>query len=415
MKKLIAVVLAALMLLASVAMAESGTMSLIELSNLNVAGMDLQGFEAKVAMGDGSAQAEIVGNGESLLTLIAQLADGKMVLGGDLANTYAVDLAAQGMPAEAMDVLPQLFNLGVLLKDFTLPAYPGIDLPMLPIATLLGSVGGTATEDGGVRLDISSEQVMGALDMIMSLAESNAGSLSGQMDQVKQAVNSLKESGVSVELSVQAKDSADASDVDVFIIPVEQEGAWDTHIARLHLTSKANVDILTVYLNMDNTENQMAIIELDSDPAAPSLTLTANLADTVDFVFALTNDDGIQNCVLSADASGNGATLRLSYGPQDGRDLVELNLAVPQTGEFNFRLLTAADTEGNREGELLIDAAGIQISGTVRSIVEADVTVPVLDASNAIDLTADGAADQLQSDLSQAVNGVVGYLSNIAA
>ena len=414
MKKMIAVVLAALMLLTSFAVAESGTMTLIELSNINIAGIaDLAGLEVKLATGNGKAQAEFVGDGQSLMAVSAQLVDGQLLIGGEgVANTYAVDLSQANLPAEAMDVLPQLFDIGLLLKDFVLPPFPGVNIPMLPIATLLGSAGASPTEDGGMRLDISSEQLMSLLDMGISMAQMYGGSASAQIDQVKQLVDQLKQSGTSADLTIIAKDEADASTVDLYIIPVQDGNASDTYIARLNLQSQVNLDTLTVYLNQ-GSEVALGTAVLESDPAAPALSLNINVMDQASFTFALTADSGLQDVTFAVDAQGTNVTLRLTYGPQDGRDIVEFAAMIPSVGDVICRLITTADAVGTREGDLLISAGGIEITGNVKTTVAADVSVAPLDGANAIDLLADGAVDQLGNDLSAAAGGLIGYISSL--
>ena len=413
MKKILAVILA--LLLFSAALAESpAQMRVLQLDNIEINGATLAGLEARLAAGaqDGAAtlHMDVYGNGQSLLNLTAQYAGGRLLVGGgSLSRTYALSLTSMQIPAQAIDSIDMIFAALPELGNFELPAFNGMELPMVRFGELVRSaLGGTDGTDGAVTARIPSATLMALLDVLVQYG----GSYGLPVDQVAPMLNELKSSGMGLDLVITGRDDAQESRVEIEFVPVNNGVAADAAIARVKLLSRENSMSAMVYAASEGEETRQGGAVIESDPEGRAFSVYVD-AMGVSFQFHLYPRDGLQVTAVRVDGMGKGVGVQLRYGAQDGADLVEFTVAMPQSPDVFFQSRTAADAAGNRQGDLAFRLTGLadarahaRMSGT------AAVSAP-LDGTNAVDLAEYGASDQLSGDLERALQDMMNWVGRM--
>ena len=189
MKKLIALLISALMILSMTAIAETAedTALIARISNIaldiNANGeeqaVNLDGFEAYLSL-DTADGVSLIGqafNGDDPLALaVLKVADGQVqVVIGGVDKTYVIDVEQlkgadlNSMGQEMRAALPGLVNMQI-------PMIPAISLPKLSISPILGMFG-TQEADGSVSFSVPSEMVDTLLDQVLDIAK---GSMTSQ-------------------------------------------------------------------------------------------------------------------------------------------------------------------------------------------------------------------------------------------
>ena len=425
MKKLTAILLALLLLLTSAALAEATAATAANMAFENVV-VEVNGESAAVeglvltvgldATGD-PTMLLAVENGTELLSLAAaKVVDGKLMItltGADA--TYTADAATLG-GAQAEQALSQFANLRDAIPQFdqlVLPPFPGVNIPKLDTTAMLRAYA-TGTEGDTTTFAISYEQVMGWLDMVKMYADLFGSQLASipnmpSLDQITGMIDQLKESQTGIAIDGTIADQGDAQVTTFNILPVEGGVTAEEPAMALTFTTAENSD--TLVLGDPSGSATLASLELESDPATPSLELAMDLMGMANFDIALFPEDGLQKLAVTAQASEQELDMDLAYGESDGRDLV--NLGFSATGaSLSLQFDTAKDESGVRTGTVKLDALNrdqtVTMSGDVTMWLDTAAPVEIEWPANELPLS------ELTSETAQAALApVMEYLQTL--
>lgn len=372
MKKLIALMLALLMTLGMLAVAETAdpaqTALIAGLSDVVIAMTDAEGKTQSVDLKDLVATVVVdtedsirlvgqVDKGDENLTYaVGELRDGKFVftvLGAERAFEMEIPEQAAAMvePEQIRAMLPAMMNA-------QLPQLPAITLPKLDLASLTAMIGGQTTEADGVAtttFSVPAEIVSMLLSQVNEVVKSTASSIP-QGDQVAQVLDQLVQSGLSFALEGTLSDNG-----------AEQSGSIAVYMAQDGQTASDP----TLFLNTYSAENNFTLgVDLPSedgtytvgqltavtDPVASTMDLGLDIGGMIQMALAFSKEDDLQDVLFTFDAMGTNMTLEAKYGSQNGQDYNELAIAAADQLNFNCVVTGAVDDTGLYNGDIRINA-----------------------------------------------------------
>lgn len=426
MKKLLALMLCAMLLLGAFAVAEEAldpalvnhiSNIAIEVTGEGANTINLEGFEAFLTIdtADGLALVAQAYNGDDPLALAVAKLEGtqlKVAIDG-VDKTYVADipqLAGQdltGLGEAVRGALPVLLNM-------TLPAINVGSLPKLDLVPLVSMLG-SETEGDTTTFAIPAEIVDMVLDQLIEAVKGQAGSVPG-LDQGLEMIEQLRASGNSIALAGKIVDAGDSQTTTLEIYPVSNGQTAPDAIAVLTLNTVQ--DALTLAVDVSTGEELMTIanLSIETEAATNSCVATMDIAGMMQFNLAVFQEDGLQKVALTMDSGYDaGFGLTLTYGKSGNGDLIDITFAVG--GETAFEVVTNSTAisdkihEGNIEitvatGDQNIHAAA-DVEEFLSSIDLGDFTMPAETAP----------IEELESDesLQNALTPLIGYFSQIAA
>ena len=415
MKKIMAILLAVLMLLGASAFAE-GTAAVMTVDNINLSvpgqSIALDDLAASVALDSIGGAASIVGlvegGGEKLVTAVAQIADGNFAFTVDgLDHAYGAALPAQvaEQAGQLGALLPQILPS---LDNLSLPAIPGITIPKLDLTGTLSSF-----STGNGTFAIPHEMIDALLDQLLQLAQS--GSLNvPNIDQAVALLQQVKASGMSLAIQGTIVDDAAAQVVSADIYLVSGDNMSDAPLANLSLDTRENSLLFTLSVDTGAGMSAVANATLSSNPDTAELNFDLNLAGIVTLGLGVFPEEGLQKIALDLSASGQQANLEFGYGQQNGKDVVALSGAAAGAS-FAFSIDTAMGADGVRTGTLSLTASQrdqtIAFSGDITMQSGADLGLEGFTMPGDV-----RAFDQLdQSELMPFLQPAIDYISSHAS
>ena len=378
MRKILAILLAMLMLIGTTALAE-GDAAVLTLDNVTMQtqgqNINIQGLTASLVLENindlPSLALLIDGDGQPLVTAVAQLTSKQCCFAVDgMDHGYVSDL-----PAQAMGQLAQFGDEGMatllpmlvpMFDQLVLPAFSGVDIPKLDMTGLLGSF-----MTGSNTFEVPAEQVSALLDQLVQLAQAQSGAIEG-LDQVTAMLEQMKSSGIGFAIEGTIDDDGTAQTVSAGVCLAMGSTATDQELARLTVTSSQNnfQAVLSV-----TDAGDVLTASLVSDPSAAQLQFSMDVAGQASMSFVLFSEDGLQKASLDIAGGGQQVSLQFAYGQQGGADVVSFG---GQAADSNasFEINTAMGSDGVRTGTLTISA---DQAGT-SNIIGADVTMYTGDA-----------------------------------
>lgn len=362
MKKLFAILLAALLLLNVGALAE-GRAATLTANNIRVEaegqkivipGMDfILGLDN--VNGLPSIALLIDDDGERVFTALGQLTSRQFNLAVSGMNNgyYAL------LPAEAAGTLAQVGDAGLAmmlpqllpgLDEIALPPFTGVEIPKVELGDMLSAYITNRNGDS-YDFDIPYEEVYRLLDQVLRLAREQ-GTNVDQVDEALQAIEQLKamHMGFALKGNVADDGSTLTATADVYLV---QNGVTSPgEVATIILTSRQNDFRIDMTASENGATMDVLNVSLVSDPAAATLDLDMNIASEIRIAFDLFSEDGLQKAVLCIDgADPDSMRFEFDYGQQDGKDVVALS-SDAQGGSFDLSINSVMGADNVRTGEL---------------------------------------------------------------
>ena len=434
MKKWIALILAAALLLACAAAAEPVTSAVFANPVLEMSQgdetftVDMAGLRAELKGGMNGGvptlRVDVDDGGEKLLGGTAQFSGGALLFELDgMDRTYKLPMndGAGGMTAQMgyeklFASLDEVFNARV-------PAFPGATVPKLTLPeALLDAVAPAGAQVGAdgtktYAVDVDYTQIHALLDQLAPALSSLPQT--SQVSQLTAMIGMLKLTKSGFNLKGSVVDAADRLDVDVEVTLVESgQPAPEPSIA-LALSSAENQDALTLRVRANGQWQELGTLELISAPEAAMLTVTLEAMDGSGFTFSLFPEDGMQMAVLGVDAGGTEFSLYYSYGGRGDADCVYLGAESADDFEVNLGFETVC-RDGVHDGAFSVKggASGtdFDLAGDFSLAAPVAALLPgVTDAAGAVDLTTldEAGLQAFSAELSEAAAGLMNYLQGL--
>ena len=429
MKKVLAVALALMMLLASAAFAETANVATLSNFNLLVSSadgsmtVDLSGLKADIAMGLANdapiIQLDVSGDGQKLLGAVVQFIDGKMALAIDgVSRPMVADMGPTA--GEAQETLNELFANLDQFSDVKLPAFTGVSIPKVDLMQVPALFGAAPTTDAnGVQtasFSIPYEMVKQLLDMILPMIPEQATAQLGPvLDQVKSGA-------IGIALEGKVSDDGNTAEMLVDIYMVQNGVTADSPALALYFASAENSDSLQVQLYQEGQAVTLGQLDVASDPAAATLDVGLDLMGQVKFNFSLYPQDGAQVAALAVTAEGETINASLTYGEEGEKEYADFAFELPsQDVSASIHVDETPDGTGSKTGALEVSvAAQGQTVNLTSDLTEGKGDVqfrPIGSLANAIDANNASEADAAAfgTELESAIAPLLSYISSLEA
>lgn len=425
MKKLLALALALMLLMASAAFAETAnttTFSNIHIVTTTPAGtqeIDLSDLTATLAVGspDGvpSIQLDVTGGGEALLGAEIQFIGGNMVLNID---GLSRPIAASMNNAQAQEAIEGIFANLDSATNAKLPAFTGVDIPKLPLMSVLDMLpmlGIEPVNDGQTAtFEIPAELISSILQMVLSQVPAETKAQLGGLDQLL----------ANVQMAVVGKVSDDGNTAELLLdlVPVQDGLQSDVPFAGLYLVSSNNSDSLEILLYQDGSPVTLGKLDLTSDPAAATLDFALDLMGQVKLGFSLYPQDGAQVAAIALEGNGETMNASLTYGEEGDQEYALFAFEIPnQNTAASIDITEHPAADGSKEGAVDVKVtARDQTVNLTADLAEGKGDVAfraIANASQAYDASRMTEADNqaLGQELQNALGGLMNYLNNVIA
>lgn len=426
MKKLVAILLAALMLLAPVALAEN-TAAILTLTDIVATNggesVPLTGLCITAAIDAENDPTFILtaDDGTDYLAAAAMRIDAKGQMDITLENldaTYTADimsLASQqgidssvaGMASQSYEELPELMRTLVpAMDELVLPAFSGVTIPKMDLSELLS--GFITGESNGVsEFTIHYGQFVSLLDMVKQYA-SLAGSQIPNLDEVLSAIDEMKANGQGFMVRGTIEDNGRRQNVTASLIPVDNFVEMDSAVLKLSVSSEENT-IVAIGMPEGQSGVPMFILNLLSDPAKPSLTAEMSIGEA-SISFRLFPEDGLQKMTFDVSSDGEDAfKVAFGYGNTNGRDLLNFE-AFGGGSALSLNFDTAMGADGVRTGTVSFTADDVVITGNIAMQLSEEAPVEIAWPENRVSIEElDGEA------MNEAMAPLMAYFENLEA
>ena len=426
MKKLLAIVVALMLLTASVAMAETATVLTVSNPVLTVTAdgqdmtIDMGGLQIVLAMGLAgdvpTIQADVTNGAEALLSAELQVIGTNMVVSLDgLSRPLAVDVSSAG--AQGLEGISALFAALPELANLKMPAFTGVDIPKLDLMSL-GSMLGATGDGQSATFEIPYEMVQQLLSMVGQYKSMIPESAQAQVGPLFDLIEDMNAKGNGFALKGSITDDGATGTLAVDVLPVSGGVTADASAATITFMSAANQINLIVDVNQGEEVTTLGEIALTSTPDAAELSVSVDImGGMLNMAGSLYPQDGLQVAALELVAMGQKANMSLIYGEKDGADYADAAFEVEGQAAVECITQTVSDGNGNESGTLTVaaDAAGsqFQLDSEIAQSVP-DVTFnAIADAANAIDVV--NMSEEENAQISEELQGVLGSLMNYVA
>ena len=367
MKKLFAILLAALLLLNIGAFAEGAATMTANNVRIETMGqtIEIPGLNCTLALdtiNDLPSLALLIdGDGQSLFRAIGQMTTTQFQFAVDgMDHGYFEPLPADSLeqmaqvdPAQLAQAMPALIPG---LNSLELPAFTGIDIPKLELDDMLSKYI-TTQNAGSYDFEIPHEEVNELLEMLVQ-----AGRAQGTegIEEMAQMLQMMKNQGMGLTVRGHVVDDGSTLNASAGLFMVQNGTVSTYEIASLTVVSSLNSfqGDLSMAAN-GNTSNVMTVT-LTSDPAAATLDFSMDVAGTMTITFNMFKEDGLQKAALRMSESSGSTDIVFAYGQQNGQDVVDLCIKSADM-DFDLAVNTAMGADNVRTGTLTMTVNG---SGT---------------------------------------------------
>lgn len=443
MKKVLAILMALMLLTASAALAENA--ELLQFSNIafthtaadgQTQTVHLDDLNAVFAIGapDGVAtiQLDVDDGTQALLGAVIQFMNGRMLLGIDgmqrpIAAPTQVAAMGVGMQ-DPSETLAQLFANPEALFDAKLSPFAGVTVPKVPlfdVVDMLSAFGlemTVETDANGAKsagFSVPAEVINQVLVYLpYMIPDENRAQLQPMLDQL----SAMVENGGGFALEGRLFDDGENAEMLIDVLPVVNGAAASSAAYGLYFGSVENYDTLQLLVYNEGQSIPMVKIDLESDPGAASLYLTADLAGVVSFNFGLRPSEeieGAQVAALNLTSQGQSVDASVTYGTQGDAQFVDFALNAPGGTAMSLHVDETPDGNGGKVGAM--DARfqsaleTVQVTSDIREQMGSYVFRAVENADNAYDAEHLGEIEQrlFQQDLNNALAPLINYLGSL--
>ena len=435
MKKLLAMLLALMLLVVSAACAE--TANVITFNNATIStttggqtqNIELTDLSATLAAGlpgeVPTIQLDVANGSEALLGAIMQIVDGKAVIEIDeVSKALAADLSAMGVEGE--DIIKAAFANLDQLSTVKLPRFTGVDIPKIDLISLSALIGAEpATDESGAQVatfEVPYELIKQLLSMVGQYRSAVPEAAQATVGQLFDLIDQMVASDSGFALSGKITDDGTTSGLVLDIYPVSAGATADAAVAALVVSSSDNQLNVGVDIYSDGQSMNVAEFALTSKPAEAELSFSLDVMGMISVTGSLYTEDDAQVFALQFSAGDQVISLSVVYGETEGNDYVTFAFEAPNVFAINFSVTDAVaedgsingsvsltmDTYTDEETHVTFDADYVNYVGDVefRS---------VSDAANALDVASlsEEETAQLQEELNNALGKLVGYLNTL--
>lgn len=418
MKKILAILLALTLLLASAALAETATVLSFSNPVLSVTSngesqkVDLAGFEVEAAIGNAgevpTIQAVVTRDGEKLLDAVMQVVGSRLVLD---VEGMSRPIAAEIPAGDVSGNISQLFAALPELSNFKLPAFTGVTIPKADLVSL-GQMIGT---DADGNFEVPYEMVDAALTQLKQFKDAIPESAKRYSDMVFELIDQLQATNSGIALKGQVTDDGATSTLTLGILPVSQGVTADEAAAILGISSAENQFNITVDVNQDGQTTNLGEFALTSAPADATLSFELDvMTGMLNLVGSLYPDNGAQVVAFELNAMGQKANASFTYGGEGQTEFADFAFSVDGQVAMDCYAETTSDGNGNESGNLQLTvettdpANQLTLDAGIAQTI-ADVDFRSIDnAASAID--AQNMTSEEQTKLSEELEAATGNL-----
>ena len=362
MKKLFAILLAALLLLNLGALAE-GNAATLKASNVRIEtmGQKMAVSDLDITLGLGNVNSLpslallINGGGENLFSALAQMTNQQLqfaVSGMDHGYCEPVpaeylEQMAQIDPATMAQLMPMLIPG---LNEVALPPFTGTDIPKVDLGDMLSKYI-TAQDAGSYNFEIPAEEVNQLLDQLLQIAKAQGTS---NVDEAMQALEMMKQQNIGFVVRGHVVDDGSILSAAAGLFLSQNGSVGTEEFANLAITSSLNNFRADLAVSTGSTTNNVMTVTLVSDPAAAKLDFDMDIAGEADISFKLFPEDSLQKAEFRIAESGSDlADIVFAYGQQGGEDIVGLTVHSKEA-DFSFAINSTMGADNVRTGTMTL-------------------------------------------------------------
>lgn len=439
MKKLLAIVLALMLVTASAALAETATVltvanpviTVTEGGQTNTA--ELTGTTLTIAAGmageepvsdeDGfvednrvpTVQFDIVKDGETLLSGELQVIGERMIVNLEgLSRPLAADMSmAGGMAGQGYKKM--FASLPDMAKN-KLPKFQGVNIPKIDLLSIasspvLGSLISFTTTETTASFELPAEMVSAILSMILQQVPAEALQSMGLQNGLDDIL------GGGFALKGDIADYGESAALTVGVYPAVDGVTADEAFLTITFTSAENSDVLAVDVSMGGQSANMGQLALSSIPEQAELNLGLNLmSGQMTLNGSLYPQDGAQVAALELNVPGQKVNASLTYGENEGADYTDFAISVENQAAVDIFAQTTGDGNGNEDGActLTVDSYGetprnVVIDSEIsQRVTEGFAFRNIANSDAALDTTR--ATEEEMTQLNEEMNAIMGRL-----
>ncbi|MBR1558691.1 MAG: hypothetical protein IJ646_00470 [Clostridia bacterium] len=364
MKKILALLMAMLMVIGMAAVAETADAKptlLAGLSNVNLTVTDGSGNAQNIALEDLYLSAILdtkdgvqfvlqADQDEDMLCYLTGKLDGDKVVVAASGLDKAYEAEIPNNPIVGTEDLPGMLRAALpAMMSLKLPMLPAISLPKADLTPLVSLLGAQSTEADGVTtttFSVPAEIVSMVIDQAADLLSATVES-TPQLAQFSQLIGQLKESGLSFALEGTIADTeAEQSTTIAVYLATDGQTAADPALY-LNMYSTVNNFTLAVDLPTEDSSYTIGQLTLVTDPDADTIDLGIDFAGMATLTVNFYKQAELQVAAVSLDVFGTEMGMQLSYGVKDDKDYVSFS-GHSDAGEFTMEdtSVTEGDTAG---------------------------------------------------------------------
>ena len=432
MKKLIAIVLAALMLLSCAAIAEPVTRVTISSPSVTMTGADenqsvyLEDFAANLICGMAAGIPTIemdAGNAEgTLVSGVMQLIDGRVFLDIDgVTNTYYAAVKPEQLAGMAQQGYEEvIFPSMADAVNAEMPMLPAVSLPKFGMMSLVGMLGvqPETAADGSqsANFTVDYQTINAMVNQLLPYVDQLG--LGDQVGQVVEVVKQFTESNSGVNIEGTATDDGTIEELVLNFYLVQDGTATESPMFGLDLTSKQDMMNLAVLVDMGGGMQTVGTITGTTNAEAKTMSFVLDVMGMVTADLEIYPDEnGMQVITLEVGANGETFSMALTYGKDQDADSVTFGVSVPTGEAFEIAVVTVSQEDG-RHGVVTVDFANPdgsqgEISANLDIVNEEAELRSVRDTAGALDLEnlTDEQAAQMNEEIGAAAAALVSYLN----
>lgn len=441
MKKVLAVVLALMLLLASAALAEPA--KIIDFTDASVTvemqgqtvRYNLDGLDITLALGLAgdvpTVQLDAVAAGDNVLAAVIQFIDGRMVLDVDgLSRPIAADMSAAGSTgADPQAILEEAFASITENSETKLGLIPGIPIPKIDLMSIAAQFGAQPAPDAnGVQMasfSLPYEVVKLLLSQVGSLTAQLPAETTAQFGPVLDAIDQMIATDSGFALEGKVGDDGESTEMLVDVYPVSAGVTADSPAGALYVASTENNASVEVLLYQDGEQVRLGQFYIESVPDEAQLSATLEVSGMLSLDAGLYREERMdaeaQVVSLSLDAQGQKLDTSLVYGDKDEGTFAEFAMDIASQAALSFDIESAPNANGDAAGTFSLSAKTYADGSTVNvasNFVKTvgDVTFrTIANADDAIDAAtaSEEEAAQLSEEFNNVLSGLLGYLATL--
>lgn len=298
-----------------------------------------------------------VDKGDEVLSFaVAEVVDGKLRVGlKGVDRTFEQDLSEiPGMDSEGM--LTSLRQILPTLMGARLPELKIVALPKLDLAGLVALLGAESVEANGVtttKVDIPAEVTSLALQAAVEFAKSTAENIS-QVRPGVQLLEQLLESGFSFAIRGDITDKGAEQTASIGIYMASEGETAEEPTLILNTTSAENNYVLAIDLPTEDSSYTMGQLSVVTDTAAETLDVGVDFAGMASVAMKVHKENELQCFEMAFNSFGSETTAIVQNGTKDGQDYSNFKSDLGNGLTYNCEV-TGNGSEDSYEGSFNVN------------------------------------------------------------